>query len=176
MSSFWRNFNHWLHWKLSFWQLPVQPVMKISSKRRHFRFSASRCWSRMSDYNPYVMWTYLLMHALNAKLVNILRPKQNGHHFTDDIFKRIFVEWKLSYFGSNFTEICSQGSNYQYTSIGSDDGLAPNRRPAFAWVIGDLVYWRIYASLSLSELMSVNERDPHSFNICYIGPCRRYNS
>ena len=41
MSSFWRNFNHWLHWKLSFWQLPVQPVMKISSKWRHFRFSGS---------------------------------------------------------------------------------------------------------------------------------------
>ena len=41
MSSFWRNFNHWLHWKLSFWQLPVQPVMKISSKWRHFRFSAA---------------------------------------------------------------------------------------------------------------------------------------
>ena len=41
MSSFWRNFNHWLHWKLSFWQLPLQPVMKISSKWRHFRFSVT---------------------------------------------------------------------------------------------------------------------------------------
>ena len=39
MSSFWWNFHHWLHWKLSNWQLPVQPVMKISSKWRHFRFS-----------------------------------------------------------------------------------------------------------------------------------------
>ena len=39
MSSFWRNFHHWLHCKLSFWQLSVQPVMKISSKWRHFRFS-----------------------------------------------------------------------------------------------------------------------------------------
>ena len=39
MLSFWWNFHHWLHWKLSFWQLSVQPVMKISSKRRHFRFS-----------------------------------------------------------------------------------------------------------------------------------------
>ena len=39
ISSFWRNFNHWLLWKLSFWQLPVQPVIKISSKWRHFRFS-----------------------------------------------------------------------------------------------------------------------------------------
>ena len=42
MSSFWRNFHHWLHWKLSFWQLSVQPVMKISSKWRHFRFSEWR--------------------------------------------------------------------------------------------------------------------------------------
>ena len=39
MSSFWWNFHHWLHRKLSFWQLLVQPVMKISSKWRHFRFS-----------------------------------------------------------------------------------------------------------------------------------------
>ena len=38
MSSFWWNFYHWLHWKLSFWQLVVQPVMKISSKW-HFHFS-----------------------------------------------------------------------------------------------------------------------------------------
>ena len=41
MSSFWWNFHHWLHWKLSFWQLSVQPVMKISSKWRHFRFSVN---------------------------------------------------------------------------------------------------------------------------------------
>ena len=41
MSSFWWNFHHWLHWKLSKWQLPVQPVMKISSKWRHFRFSVA---------------------------------------------------------------------------------------------------------------------------------------
>ena len=41
MSSFWWKFHHWLHRKLSFWQLSVQPVMKISSKWRHFRFSVS---------------------------------------------------------------------------------------------------------------------------------------
>ena len=43
MSSFWWNFHHWLHWKLSKWQLPVQPMIKISSKWRHFRFSVSAC-------------------------------------------------------------------------------------------------------------------------------------
>ena len=39
MSSFWCDFHHWLHWKLSFWQLPVQPMMKISSKWQYFHFS-----------------------------------------------------------------------------------------------------------------------------------------
>ena len=39
LSPFWWNFHHWLHWKLSFWQLPVQPVMKILSKWQHFCFS-----------------------------------------------------------------------------------------------------------------------------------------
>ena len=39
MSSFWWNFHHWLHRKLSFWQLLVQPAMEISSTWRHFRYS-----------------------------------------------------------------------------------------------------------------------------------------
>ena len=47
MSSFWRNFRHWLHWKLSFWQLSVQPVMKISSKWWHFRFSVCHQIARL---------------------------------------------------------------------------------------------------------------------------------
>ena len=40
--SFWWNIHHWLHRKLSKWQLSVQPVMKISSKWLHFRFSDSQ--------------------------------------------------------------------------------------------------------------------------------------
>ena len=43
MLSFWWNFHQWLHWKLSFWQLSVQTVMKISSKWWHFHFSS---WPR----------------------------------------------------------------------------------------------------------------------------------
>ena len=38
------------------------------------------------------------------------------------------------------------------SSIGSDNGLAPNRRQAIIWTNGDLDYWRIYASLGLNEL------------------------
>ena len=38
------NFNHWLHGKLSFCQHPVQPLMKISSKWRHFPLSVYCNW------------------------------------------------------------------------------------------------------------------------------------
>ena len=37
MSSFWRNFHHCLHWKLSKWQLPVQPVIKKIFKMMTFQ-------------------------------------------------------------------------------------------------------------------------------------------
>ena len=32
MSSFWWHFCHWLHQQLATWQLPVQPMIKKSSK------------------------------------------------------------------------------------------------------------------------------------------------
>ena len=38
-------------------------------------------------------------------------------------------------------------------SIGSDNGLAPNRRQAIIWTNDDPVKWRIYASLGLNELI-----------------------
>ena len=38
-------------------------------------------------------------------------PGQNGHYFPDNIFKYIFMNAKILYFDSNFTEVCSQGSN-----------------------------------------------------------------
>ena len=41
MSTFWLDFLHWLLWKLSKWQLPVQLATKIFSKWRHFHFSVS---------------------------------------------------------------------------------------------------------------------------------------
>ena len=39
VSLFWGNIRHWLHRKLSFWQLPVQPVNGISSAW-HFHFQS----------------------------------------------------------------------------------------------------------------------------------------
>ena len=59
-----------------------------------------------------------------------------------------FLEWKLLYFDSYFIEIYSQGSNFQYASIGSDNGMMLNKQQVIIWTKGGLVYWGIYASLT----------------------------
>ena len=58
-----------------------------------------------------------------------------------------FHEWKFSYFDSHFIEVCTLGSNQQFSSIGSDNGLAPIKRQAIICTNADPVHWHIYAAL-----------------------------
>ena len=57
--------------------------------------------------------------------------------FSQTTFQMRFWEWKYLNFDYNFTEACFEGSNWQYASIGSDNGLAPKRRQAFIWTNAD---------------------------------------
>ena len=75
------------------------------------------------------LYGVVVLVTLNDWLLNTLRPGQNGCHFAD-IFNCIFLNEKFKY---DLTEICSLGSNSQYGSIGSDNGLALNRRQAIIW-------------------------------------------
>ena len=140
----------------------------------------------------------------NKTLLNTLRPRQNGHHFVDDIFHQTAVTMstmasqipgisivystvysgvhqKISklritglcnenppvtrgfpsqrtskaenvpmwvrhhanaflrrhmHFYKYFTEICSRRSNWRYSNIGSDNGLAPYKQYAIIWTHG----------------------------------------
>ena len=64
-----------------------------------------------------------------------------------------FHELKVLYFDSDFTEVCSQGSDWQKGSIGSGNGLVLNRLQAITNV--DPVHWQwlIYAVLGGDDLM-----------------------
>ena len=48
-------------------------------------------------------------------------------------FQMHFPERKCINFGCDFTEICAQGSNQQYSSSDSDKGMAPVRRQFIVW-------------------------------------------
>ena len=66
-------------------------------------------------------------------------------------FQMNFLELKCMNFALDFTEIRSQGSNQQYSSIGLDDGLAPSRRQAIIWT-NDGYFTDAYISFGLNEL------------------------
>ena len=47
--------------------------------------------------------------------------------------------------------------NWQYPSIGLDNGLAPNRWQAIIWANADPIHWRIYAALGGDELINLTQ-------------------
>ena len=49
--------------------------------------------------------------------VNILKPKQNCRNFEDDVFTSVFITDKCCIL-INFTEVCVNGSNWLYVTIG----------------------------------------------------------
>ena len=59
-------------------------------------------------------------------------------------------------------------SNQQYSSIGSDNSLAPSRRQAIIWANDGLGLWRIYTSLCLNELNIQYHQFPvfHKTSVC----------
>ena len=67
-------------------------------------------------------------------------------------FSNAFSWIKFTVFYSYFIKTYSQGSNYEYAIIGSDDGLTPCRRQAIIWTNDGLGWWHICASLGLNEL------------------------
>ena len=75
-------------------------------------------------------------------------------------FQMYFLEWKCMNFAYDFTEVCSWCINQQYTSIGSDNGLAPTRRQAIIWTNDGWftdAYMRHSASMSYSSAQRYGE-------------------
>ena len=62
------------------------------------------------------------------------QKKYEGRSKMDDTFQttfsNVFSLMRIADFFKNIIEICSQGSNQQYSNIGSDNDLAPVRRQA----------------------------------------------
>ena len=81
------------------------------------------------------LWWFHIEHR--SETFNILRATQSLRQFNDDIFTCIFLNENI-YFDYEFPEVCYQGSNLQYSTIGSNNGLAPSRREAIIWTNGGL--------------------------------------
>ena len=93
----------------------------------------------------WLQWIYG-MHEFNSS-----PSGQNGRHVGRWQCQMYFLEWKW-WFPLNFF----QEVNWQYASIGSGNGLAPNRRQAYSWTNADPVHWCIYVTLGGDELIYTN--------------------
>ena len=157
---FWRQCIeiHFLIWKslYLYWIsqkfIPMDPVDDKSSLVQVV------AWHQTGDKPlPEPMMTQFIdVHASTCLndligILNTLRPRQNGRHFTDK-HQMHFLEWKCLNFHWYFTEIYSLESNWQDISTGPDNGLMPNRWQAIIWTNGGLVYWHIYGSFGVIEL------------------------
>ena len=63
-----------------------------------------------------------------------------------------FGEWK-GFFLLKSTEVCSQSVNW---NIGSENGLAPNRRQTIIWTHADPIHLRMYVALEGDLLTSAS--------------------
>ena len=77
----------------------------------------------------------------HMQLLHTFRPRKNGPHFADDVFKRIFLS--ENYF-------ISIQISLKYVPSSLIINMQPLSEP-----MGSLVNWRIYAALSPNELMSL---------------------
>ena len=64
--------------------------------------------------------------------INTSRPRRNGQHFADDIFKYIFFN-ENAWISIRISLKFVPKGPIKYSSIGSDNGLAPSRRQASIW-------------------------------------------
>ena len=95
--------------------------------------------------------------ALNYNLViniNTLRPRQNGRHFPDDIFKCIFLkkmyEFRLRFHWSLLLRVQLTIFQHWFRQwLGADQATS---HCLHQWW---LIYWRIFASRGLDELMAM---------------------
>ena len=91
-------------------------------------------------YNFILLWLYfafilepcyVFTHGPQAGFINQhIETETKRPPFGSRYFHMHFPEWKWLNFDQNFIEVCSQGSSWQYASIGLDNGLAPDRRQA----------------------------------------------
>ena len=96
----------------------------------------------------YHYYRFTVVAVPTNKQLNTLRPRQNGCHFTENNFKRIFLVknvWiliKISLIFCYFSE-----SNRQYASFGSDDGLEPKQATShllFSMMSQWVEIWHLY--------------------------------
>ena len=101
----------------------------------------TQCWTIRDNIqwkrneNSYIFIQENAFESVVCETASILsRPQcvnvETGQNGADNIFQMPFLYENVWIW---IKEVCSLGSNYQYFSIGSDNGLTPSTRQAIMW-------------------------------------------
>ena len=143
------DFHSWLRhsWKLLANRLTRDPKIVIHGNSciiLYIIISAAK-WS------PFCLGLNVLTHWGRDKMTTIFRMT----------FSNAFSWMKMFKFWLNFTEVCSQGSNYEHSSIGSDNGLVLARQQVIIWN-NDGKFTDTYMCHSASMSKKTEQKDQHS--------------
>ena len=123
----------------------------VNSPQKASNAENASIWWRHHDMDLAVWQRPLnsITHLLNTRKVHTLRPRQNGRHFPDDIFKRIFLNENVRIPISISLEFVPKGQiNNSPALVQIMVWRRPGDKPLYC-----LVYWRIYASPGLNALI-----------------------
>ena len=110
-------------------------------------------WRKLArDPPPQITCVWTGSPGLVIIIGNSPPPWTKWSPFRRRYFQMQFLKWKCMNCDWHFNEICSQGHYWQWISIGSDTGLAPNRRQVIIWTNAGPIHWRIYAAIGIDEL------------------------
>ena len=85
--------------------------------------------------------------------LNILRPRQNGRHFPNDIFKRSLSDENVRVSINISLNFVPYGSNDKKPALVQIMALPQSGDKPLSWTHGGLVHWLIYAALGLNVLI-----------------------
>ena len=147
--------NEWLNLSLRYSDLKQTFLWNRSARQHHRSFHLSKskgpCW--LNNTKTYYTSRIFLFYAILSRII-VLRywVRDKTVAILQTTFRHPFLVWKSLHPYSNFIEICFQQSALWYAMVGSDNGLASNRRQAIICTSRDsLAYWGIYASLGIGE-------------------------
>ena len=131
-------------WRTRVIHLPMFFRVSSLAHRGNRMMLTPRCITKTLQSTQCVYNNFAVLYTISSLMRNALRhwDWNKSLPFPRRYFHTDFLARYLYCF-SNFTDIRSQRLKWQYTIIGQDNGLAPNRRQAIIWTKDRRVNWSI---------------------------------
>ena len=123
------------HRQLRWWLDCMRGVTWIMLRSHFASTNEQLSFGFLPSVSLFLSYMYDCMRAWENKVsfVDTFRPRQNGHHFADDMLRYFFIKENGRISIDISLKIIPEGQIKNIPPIGSDNGLAPTMRQAIIW-------------------------------------------